>query len=149
MNNRINETNDNNVNNSETKDIEPIQHISNNGNTNIQSQHMTVHSAPLNVINKNIATPLNQNDLISRKNTEHIIKEQNLNAIHNYNNNNQNHINGELKQHITKHQSNDLNTNLPLNTSNNSNSPSYQVNLIYLNRFFTIHLSQTFTETSK
>ncbi|KAF2892823.1 hypothetical protein ILUMI_13349 [Ignelater luminosus] len=129
VNNRINETNDNNVNNSETKDIEPIQHISNNGNTNIQSQHMTVHSAPLNVINKNIATPLNQNDLISRKNTEHIMKEQNLNAIHNYNNNNnnQNHINGDLKQHsITKLQSNDLNTNLPLNTSNNSNSPSYQ-----------------------
>lgn len=35
-------------------------------NGNVQS-HMTVHSAPLSVINKNIATPLNQNDLLNRK----------------------------------------------------------------------------------
>lgn len=44
------------------------------GTTNhISSGHnMTVHSAPLSVVNKNIATPLNQNDLISRKtNNEH------------------------------------------------------------------------------
>lgn len=29
--------------------------------------HMTVHSAPLSIVNKNIATPLNQNDLISKR----------------------------------------------------------------------------------
>lgn len=39
-------------------------HIS---NVNMQSTHMTVHSAPLSIVNKNIATPLNQNDLISKR----------------------------------------------------------------------------------
>ncbi|XP_017768297.1 PREDICTED: apoptosis-stimulating of p53 protein 2 isoform X3 [Nicrophorus vespilloides] len=38
---------------------------SHNGNI-IQSQ--MVHSAPLNILNKNIATPLNQNDLINKRN---------------------------------------------------------------------------------
>lgn len=51
---------------------EPNNHISNhtNGNFNLQSTHMTVHSAPLSVLNKNIATPLNQHDLLVRKNSE-------------------------------------------------------------------------------
>jgi hypothetical protein len=39
-------------------------HIS---NVNVQSTHMTVHSAPLSMVNKNIATPLNQNDLMSKR----------------------------------------------------------------------------------
>ncbi|XP_060530795.1 apoptosis-stimulating of p53 protein 2 isoform X2 [Cylas formicarius] len=47
-----------------------------NNNTNIQSMHMTVHSAPLNTINKNIATPLNQHDLLSKKNSD--AKDQNI-----------------------------------------------------------------------
>ncbi|XP_076273577.1 ankyrin-repeat, SH3-domain, and Proline-rich-region containing Protein isoform X3 [Rhynchophorus ferrugineus] len=42
----------------------------------IQAAHMTVHSAPLSQVNKNIATPLNQHDLLSRKNSEG--KEQNV-----------------------------------------------------------------------
>nr|XP_023014053.1 apoptosis-stimulating of p53 protein 2 isoform X2 [Leptinotarsa decemlineata] len=44
-------------------------HISTNvnGNFNKQSTHMTVHSAPLSIVNKNIATPLNQHDLLVRK----------------------------------------------------------------------------------
>lgn len=42
----------------------------NNGNFNLQSTHMTVHSAPLSVLNKNVATPLNQHDLLVRKNSE-------------------------------------------------------------------------------
>lgn len=41
-----------------------------NGNFNLQSTHMTVHSAPLSVLNKNVATPLNQHDLLVRKNSE-------------------------------------------------------------------------------
>ncbi|KAG5885822.1 hypothetical protein JTB14_001834 [Gonioctena quinquepunctata] len=46
-------------------------HISNiNGNFNKQSTHMTVHSAPLNMVNKNIATPLNQHDLLVRKTSD-------------------------------------------------------------------------------
>lgn len=38
-----------------------------NGNFNL---HMTVHSAPLSVLNKNVAIPLNQQDLLVRKNGE-------------------------------------------------------------------------------
>lgn len=62
-----------NVNSNESKENE-ISHITNNninGNMNIQSTHMTVHSAPLSAINKNIATPLNQHDILSRKTSEH------------------------------------------------------------------------------
>ncbi|XP_045481159.1 apoptosis-stimulating of p53 protein 1 isoform X3 [Harmonia axyridis] len=43
-----------------------------NGNVNFSqpTAHMTVHSAPLNILNKNMATPLNHNDLIlSRRNS--------------------------------------------------------------------------------
>ncbi|RZB39066.1 apoptosis-stimulating of p53 protein 1, partial [Asbolus verrucosus] len=59
--NRIirNENIDNNS--GENKDSD---HIS---NLNMQSTHMTVHSAPLSIVNKNIATPLNQTDLISKR----------------------------------------------------------------------------------
>lgn len=58
----------NNVNNSEKSEVDATanHHISNNVVTSTSSSHMTVHSAPLNVI-KNIATPLGQNDLLSRK----------------------------------------------------------------------------------
>nr|CAH7760907.1 unnamed protein product [Callosobruchus chinensis] len=45
------------------------QHISNG--TNYQMQ-MTVHSAPLSMVNKNIATPLNQHDLLARKNSNEV-----------------------------------------------------------------------------
>lgn len=55
----------------------PWAHI----NGNVQSQHMTVHSAPLSVINKNIATPLNQNDLLNRKVNNEQGKEQNANNM--------------------------------------------------------------------
>lgn len=56
--------NDNVIDNSsDLKDFETNNHIS----ALIQSQLHTVHSAPLSAVNKNIATPLNQNDLISRK----------------------------------------------------------------------------------
>ncbi|KAK9870749.1 hypothetical protein WA026_009711 [Henosepilachna vigintioctopunctata] len=68
---------------------------SQNGNPNFNQQttttHMTVHSAPLNVVNKNIATPLNHNDLLlSRKNSgeQETSKDQN----------NANAINGIQKQ---------------------------------------------------
>lgn len=56
------------VNSSEQKD-DVNSHVSShvNGHFNMQSAHMTVHSAPLSVVNKNIATPLNQHDLLSRK----------------------------------------------------------------------------------
>lgn len=57
--NRITETN-NNVNNSNEIKEGTSSWTHANG-------HMTVHSAPLSAINKNIATPLNQNDLLSRK----------------------------------------------------------------------------------
>lgn len=71
----------NHVNNNESKEVtdthQTQSHISNNNalhqttnscnNNNVVQSHMTVHSAPLNLLNKNIATPLNQNDLISRK----------------------------------------------------------------------------------
>lgn len=73
---RVNENN-NNVNSAESKEIEVNQHISSwaHVNGNVQS-HMTVHSAPLNVINKNIATPLSQNDVLSRKLSNEQGKEQ-------------------------------------------------------------------------
>ncbi|KAK5643544.1 hypothetical protein RI129_007389 [Pyrocoelia pectoralis] len=71
VNNRISDNNDNNNVNNDIKDVEQIQTISTN--SNIQSQHMTVHSAPLSVINKNIATPLNQNDLIIRKHSDPVM----------------------------------------------------------------------------
>lgn len=79
MNNRLAENNDNN---NVVKDN--TEHISTsngtvNNNINIQSQqHMTVHSAPLNTINKNVATPLSQNDLINRKNFDQANREQHL-----------------------------------------------------------------------
>ncbi|XP_018576232.1 apoptosis-stimulating of p53 protein 1 [Anoplophora glabripennis] len=73
--NRISKNENSNVNNNDHKE-DVNSHISNhvNGNFNLQSTHMTVHSAPLSIVNKNIATPLNQHDLLSRKvsdNKEH------------------------------------------------------------------------------
>lgn len=71
--NRNAEIGDNNSNNDNGKEVEQsqVQQSNINGNlTTQQQQHMTVHSAPLNVVNKNIATPLNQNDLLNRKNKE-------------------------------------------------------------------------------
>ncbi|ENN82159.1 hypothetical protein YQE_01463, partial [Dendroctonus ponderosae] len=50
--------------------------VNSNMNNVIQAAHMMVHSAPLSQVNKNIATPLNQHDLISRKNSDG--KDQNL-----------------------------------------------------------------------
>ncbi|KAF5281999.1 hypothetical protein FQA39_LY00523 [Lamprigera yunnana] len=109
-NNRISENNDNNVD-IENKELEQIQHISTN--SNIQSQHMTVHSAPLSVINKNIATPLNQNDLLIRKNSEASTIQSNSNV----------HISQDTKNQIsTKYQLQDS-TN---SSNNNPTSPSYQ-----------------------
>ncbi|KAJ8938810.1 hypothetical protein NQ318_004085 [Aromia moschata] len=69
--NRISK-NENHVNNNNEQKEDVNNHISNhvNGNFNIQSTHMTVHSAPLSVVNKNIATPLNQHDLLSRKTSD-------------------------------------------------------------------------------
>lgn len=74
---RVNENN-NNVNSTESKEIEVNHHISPwaHVNGNVQSQHMTVHSAPLSAINKNIATPLSQNDALSRKLSNEQGKEQ-------------------------------------------------------------------------
>lgn len=71
MSNRPNDNDNNNVHNSDKKESES-HHISPNTNGNVQSPHMTVHSAPLNIVNKNIATPLNQNDLPNRKAPENI-----------------------------------------------------------------------------
>lgn len=70
---------------SENKDNESNNVTSSNfnGNLNMQSAHMTVHSAPLNVANKNIATPLNQQDLLSRKVNE--VKDQNIISNGNHN----------------------------------------------------------------
>lgn len=69
--NRANGKNQTDLNdNADVKDFESTNHISNHLNANVQSHCHTVHSAPLSVINKNIATPLNQNDLISRKSAE-------------------------------------------------------------------------------
>lgn len=51
---------DNIVTNPNENKEDPNSHIS---NLNMQSTHMTVHSAPLNAVNKNIATPISQNDL--------------------------------------------------------------------------------------
>lgn len=106
VNNRLPENNDNNVN-SECK--EPIQHISSN------SYHMTAHSAPLNIVNKNVATPLSQNDLINRKNIEQISKEQHLNN---------NYINGDaLGENVQKYTPTDSNTNHTLHV--------YQVHIAF------------------
>lgn len=55
--------------------------VSNNNNNVIQAAHMMVHSAPLSQVNKNMATPLNQHDLLSRKTSEG--KESNLFAPNN------------------------------------------------------------------
>ncbi|KAJ8919580.1 hypothetical protein NQ315_002202 [Exocentrus adspersus] len=65
---RISKNENGNVNNTEHKD-DVNSHISShlNGNFNMQSTHMTVHSAPLSAVNKNIATGVNQHDLLSRK----------------------------------------------------------------------------------
>lgn len=72
---RMSKNENGNVNSTDHKE-DVNNHISNhvNGNFNLQSTHMTVHSAPLSMVNKNIATPLNQHDLLSRKvsdNKEH------------------------------------------------------------------------------
>ncbi|EFA01529.1 hypothetical protein TcasGA2_TC007089 [Tribolium castaneum] len=49
-----------NLDNTDNKDNEHISNLT----------HMTVHSAPLTMVNKNIATPLNQNDLVKRQGNE-------------------------------------------------------------------------------
>ncbi|KAJ8932345.1 hypothetical protein NQ314_014710 [Rhamnusium bicolor] len=76
--NRISKNENNNVNNNNEHKEDVNNHISShvNGNFNMQSTHMTVHSAPLSMVNKNIATPLNQHDLLSRKASDN--KEQGL-----------------------------------------------------------------------
>lgn len=52
-----------NVENGEIKDGD------HSTNVNVQT-HMTVHSAPLSIVNKNIATPLNQYDLLGKRQIE-------------------------------------------------------------------------------
>lgn len=52
--------------NLENGEIKDGDHLT---NANLQT-HMTVHSAPLNIINKNIATPLNQIDLLGKRQSE-------------------------------------------------------------------------------
>ncbi|XP_030761006.1 apoptosis-stimulating of p53 protein 1 isoform X2 [Sitophilus oryzae] len=64
----------NDLNSNEKEDTNYPSNIVNTNNI-VQAAHMTVHSAPLSQVNKNIATPLNQHDLLSRKNSEG--KEQN------------------------------------------------------------------------
>lgn len=44
---------------------ECFNHISNNINKNF-NLHMAVHSAPLNVLNRNVAVPLHQNDFVKK-----------------------------------------------------------------------------------
>lgn len=124
-------TNDNidnnnmNVNNNENKegiDVHHQQqtHVTNNvmhttnGSNNVQQQstHMTVHSAPLNMLNKNIATPLNQNDLINRKISE------------NFNNHNTNGENSNAYQNGIKSATSSESS--PINTA----VSNYQVNII-------------------
>lgn len=113
MTNKTNENLDNNVNSNENKEIET--HISNtmhqNTNGNVQSTHMTVHSAPLNLLNKNIATPLNQNDLINRK-----MLEQNFN---NLTGENSNAYQNGIKASISENN----------NTTSNTQITNYQVSL--------------------
>lgn len=83
-NHKVSDTNDNNVHINDTKEPESPQHISSHINGNVQS-HMTVHSAPLNAINKNIATPISQTDLAIRKLSEGG-REQHLDPKTNYQN---------------------------------------------------------------
>lgn len=70
--NRISKADQYPINSNDIEKDESNNHISShsNGNFNLQSTHMTVHSAPLSMLNKNIATPLNQHDLLVRKNSE-------------------------------------------------------------------------------
>ncbi|KRT79381.1 Ankyrin repeat-containing protein, partial [Oryctes borbonicus] len=73
---KTNDPNDNNLNSGDLKDFEPNNHISSHINANMQSHCHTVHSAPLSVVNKNIATPLNQTDLINRKSMDNTKDQQ-------------------------------------------------------------------------
>ncbi|CAG9762568.1 unnamed protein product [Ceutorhynchus assimilis] len=63
-------------NSNDKDDNNYLTSVSSNANSVIQAAHMMVHSAPLSQVNKNIATPLNQHDLLSRKNSDG--KDQNL-----------------------------------------------------------------------
>lgn len=117
-NTRINENN-NNVNNTESnKESEVSHHISSwaHANGNVQSQHMTVHSAPLSAINKNIATPLSQNDALSRKLSNEQGKELiNGNAIENRGNAYQ----SSAKHHGSEH------PHFPVNSGTVTNAAIY------------------------
>lgn len=66
------DSNENSINSGDVKEFDPNNHISGHMNPNMQSHCHTVHSAPLSAVNKNIATPLNQIDLISRKPQDNI-----------------------------------------------------------------------------
>lgn len=85
--NNVNNNNNNKMDNNEIKHIEKesdkpnISTIGHNGNFSqpAGTTHMTAHSTPLNMLNKNIATPLNHNDLVlSRRNSSEqgSVKEQ-------------------------------------------------------------------------
>lgn len=116
LSNRINKADLGFLNNhcaSENKDNESNNVISNfNGNLNMQSAHMTVHSAPLNAANKNIATPLNQQDLISRKVND--IKDQNIISNGNHN--------VQIKESIPKTTVDNFQSQAQLTTSHSINS---------------------------
>lgn len=126
VNNRLTDNSDN-VNNNEAKDVDSgQQHISSNVNGNIQSQHMTVHSAPLSIINKNIATPLSQNDLINRKNLDQATREQHHLNHGLHSNQNMYGVNGDGKNSCfsgSKHQGSD--------SSNVTGTQTYQVIISY------------------
>lgn len=109
-------------NNNDTNKEDLNNHISTNmnGNFNMQSTHMTVHSAPLSILNKNIATPLNQHDLLVRKNSES--KESN-----------HSNANEELNQKPLKEHA------YPVSNSSTSVTTAYQVTYI-------IHSKSDYTE---
>lgn len=112
VNNRLSDNNENNANISESKELESNYHTTNTNN--VQSQHMTVHSAPLSIINKNIATPLNQSDLIARKVSDS--KEQNFNTAQ------------TLNSHLNENsQNSDGNIDLKYNLQHNIKSSSDQI----------------------
>lgn len=124
---RVTENNNNNVNSTETtKEIEVNHHhISSSWahvNGNVQSPHMTVHSAPLSAINKNIATPLSQNDALSRKLSNEQGTESNSNGL----NGNTVDSRGNLYQNSIKGYGNE-HPHYPVNGGITNNTASHQV----------------------
>lgn len=89
-------------------------HISNHINRNF-NLHMTVHSAPLNVLNKNVALPLNQPDVLVKKNGE--------NQDQCYCNASETSNQNVLRENI--HHSS-------MNVSSSNTNTFYQVSIIYL-----------------